>query len=82
MAVLTMRSDRQPVATRGNRFGLISPSSAPPPLATNCHRLQPPGSIKAPYFVVRSDYARPETCCGRRSAGSTRRDTGRPEARD
>jgi len=41
MAVLTMRSDRQPVATHGNGFGLFEPFSPPShlrPVATGCDR--------------------------------------------
>jgi hypothetical protein len=52
MAFLTMRSKRQPVATHGNGFGLISALFAVGEFATGCLRLQPWGSIKAPSSVV------------------------------
>ena len=37
---------------RRQRFWLVSGLSAPIRFATDCHRLQPRGSIKAPYSVV------------------------------
>jgi hypothetical protein len=42
MAFLTMRPDRQPVATHGNGFGLFEPFSGQshlPPVATGCDAL-------------------------------------------
>jgi hypothetical protein len=44
---------RQLVATYGNSFGLSEPLWHRL-IATNCHRLQPRASIKAPWFVVHS----------------------------
>jgi integrase len=47
------------IATRGNGsqpFWLISAVLATALLAADCHRLQPRGSIKAPYSVVRVGY--------------------------
>jgi hypothetical protein len=52
MAVLTMRTRRQPVATHGNGFRAFEPFLGAPPLATDCHRLRPLCSISAPYDVV------------------------------
>ena len=46
---LRMASSRN----RRQRFGLIFAGSAPIPFATDCHRLQPRGSTKAPSSVVR-----------------------------
>ena len=39
-------------ATHGNGFGLFGAVCRVMRFATGCHRLQPRGSIKAPYFVA------------------------------
>ena len=48
MAFLTMRSDRQPVATGGNGFGLSEPFSGLSHLPLVATGLPPLGSIDAP----------------------------------
>jgi hypothetical protein len=58
MAFLTMPSDRQLVAIRGNSFAVFLRLASRfdlPLLATACHRLQPRGSIKAPSVVANED---------------------------
>ena len=47
--LLTMRSNRQPVATGSNGLGLILPFPRVFRFATSCHWLRPLGSINAPY---------------------------------
>ena len=49
----TMRFKRQLVAAGGNGLGLIEPFSRASDLRPVATGLQPRGSIKAPFFVVR-----------------------------
>ena len=46
-----MRSFRQPIAIHANGFGLFSRPSCADRFATDCQRLRPRGSIKAPSSV-------------------------------
>jgi hypothetical protein len=58
---LTMRSERQLVATSGNGFGLFEPFGAAIPFATGCYRLRPLCFTTAPSTVVsRGSEGRPE----------------------
>jgi hypothetical protein len=47
---------RQLVASRGNGFRLSEPFCGGVAFATDCHRLQPLGSIRAPSSVASSGY--------------------------
>src|SRR5437762_2997686 len=55
-SVFTPRSSRQLVATARQRFLACSCGFRADRFATDCKRLRPLGSIKAPYFVVHSGY--------------------------